>query len=134
MKIELIAKHAAGQPITVVCESTGRRANYDFVDDGNGRRIADVTEKGHIARMLQSPDVWVVYDPDANPNEPKGTKEASPAGIGTEPPPPPAGDSKTVGDMTDEELREYAKAKYDRKFHPSAKRDTMLAEIANLGG
>ena len=31
MKIELIAKHAAGQPITVVCESTGRRANYDFV-------------------------------------------------------------------------------------------------------
>ena len=47
MKIELIAKHAAGQPITVVCESTGRRANYDFVDDGNGRRVADVTEGAH---------------------------------------------------------------------------------------
>ena len=35
--------------------------------------------------MLRSPDVWVVYDPDANPNEPKDTKEAPPAGIGTEP-------------------------------------------------
>lgn len=119
MQVEITQRWNSGIPIRLPDVDV----EYYFSDDGTGRFVCDVDER-HLKYFEAAPGGFRIVRDFASP----------PAGIGTEPLSLPAGDSKTVDDMTDEELREYAKAKYDRKFHPSAKRDTMLAEIANLGG
>lgn len=139
MKIELIAKHD-NTPITVVCQQTGKKTAYKFEPGVDGRRVAEITHTGHIARLLASPDGWRVYDPDADPNAPVEVageddgSNAPPQGIQTGEPPADGDASKAVADMTEDELREYAKTKYNRTFHHNAKEASIRAEIANLGG
>lgn len=120
MLIECILHRAGG---TEVVFGTGRKAaKYHFKPDDEGRHVCEVTDEAHIVEFLKIPE---------------GYEEVGAERVEVEPPAPPveaALPDTPLVDMSEDELRAYAIAKYARTFHPNAKSATIIAEIQNLGG
>lgn len=120
MLIECIIQRAGG---TEVVFGSGRKAvNYHFKPDDEGRHVCDVEDEAHIERFLSITEGYEEVGAERVEVE----QEAAPVEAALP-------DTPLV-DMSEDELRAYAIAKYARTFHPNAKSATIIAEIQNLGG
>lgn len=111
MKIECILKRSGGTRAEI------GGIEYHFAPQPDGAHVADVNEKGHIARFLSMPEGYAVYMPKAEPEDQS-----------------PDGDLNGDGtvDTKDERigLVEAYKQKFGKTPHGRASLDTLRTALA----